>query len=410
MNNYMKMAVALVALLAITGCRCDNGHGYTGQGSQKTGPQKVEAQNFLMDSTQFDLGAVISKLKQGDIQNAEELTKWINMTPGINNVDIDKDGKVDEIHVTEEQNGSGKYVLPVHANPLTADPTVISEISFTQNTQTGQMEVAGAYPQYVRGYHSHYYHHTLTGSHIGDMMFYSWLLSPRPMYVGAYHPGMYYGGAPRSTMSQQQLSSTRTTSYQKHNVSPTKKQERPSSYKPQSNATKKSSASMQKKGYGDSKLSSRKGSSTGYKDRGTGSKSKASGWGSSKSGSKSSWGSGRSGGSRSGGFRSGGGSRKSNAIYKHDIEYLTPSERANMAQELYSLPIAEWSYNDADMNDDRRHVGIITQDVGPGPMVTSDMDEVDLYGYTSMAVIAIQELKAEIEVLKHHDSCSMTCQ
>lgn len=414
MNKYsMYVAVLVLAAIALTGCK-ENRHSGV---QEKT---HVQAESFLMSAEQFDLGLVVAKIKEGSLKNAEELAQFINTTPGVNNVDIDKDGKIDEASVVEEQ-ADGQYTLVVRAHPVTGEPTVISEIGISKSA-TG-VHVSGAYPQYVHGYQNHYYNHTLTGSHIGDMMFYSWLFSPRPVYYPTYHRGVYMS-QPRPVLSGSQLTSTRTKTYEKTKVSPVKKQTRPSTYKPRSTATKKSVASASKKGFGDSKLGGRKGATKSYSDRGTSTKKKATGFGSTpKSTPKKSWGSSPSKKSYSSpsrpSYRSSPsyGSRKSSAEYKYDIRYLSAEERAEVASQLYSLPLAEWSYNDAIENDDRRHLGIITQDVGPGPVVTSDGKQVDLYGYTSIAIAAIQEQQRTIEVmqqeitsLRHHDTAAQICQ
>ena len=50
---------------------------------------------------------------------------------------------------------------------------------------------------------------------------------------------------------------------------------------------------------------------------------------------------------------------------------------------------------------ERQHLGFIIEDVEPSPSVDSQHDQVDLYGYTSMAIAALQEQHHEIESLKH---------
>jgi len=87
----------------------------------------------------------------------------------------------------------------------------------------------------------------------------------------------------------------------------------------------------------------------------------------------------------------------SRAKYKQDIEYLSEGERAKLASDLQSIPLVRYRYKEGS---EREHLGFIIEDVEPSPSVDSRRDQVDLYGYTSMAVAALQQQHAEIEALK----------
>ena len=87
----------------------------------------------------------------------------------------------------------------------------------------------------------------------------------------------------------------------------------------------------------------------------------------------------------------------SRAKYKTDIEYLSGAERAKLANDVQSIPLVRYRYKDAP---EREHLGFIIEDVEPSPSVDSVHDRVDLYGYTSMAIAALQEQRREIESLK----------
>lgn len=92
-----------------------------------------------------------------------------------------------------------------------------------------------------------------------------------------------------------------------------------------------------------------------------------------------------------------GGCPKSRAEYKTDIEYLSTTECEKLADDLQSIPLVRYRYKDGP---EREHLGFIIEDVEPSPSVDAKNDRVDLYGYTSMAVAAIQEQHREIEALK----------
>jgi hypothetical protein len=88
----------------------------------------------------------------------------------------------------------------------------------------------------------------------------------------------------------------------------------------------------------------------------------------------------------------------SRAKYKQDIEYVSRDERAKLASDIQSIPLVRYRYKDGP---EREHLGFIIEDIEPSPSVDSKHDQVDLYGYTSMAVAALQQQHAEIEALKH---------
>src|SRR5205814_1297888 len=87
----------------------------------------------------------------------------------------------------------------------------------------------------------------------------------------------------------------------------------------------------------------------------------------------------------------------SRAKYKENIEYLSSVERARLADDVQSIPLVRYLYKDAP---EREHLGFIIEDIEPSPSVDSRRDQVDLYGYTSMAVAALQQQHAQIETLR----------
>lgn len=94
-----------------------------------------------------------------------------------------------------------------------------------------------------------------------------------------------------------------------------------------------------------------------------------------------------------------GGCPKSRARYKHDIRYLPDAELERVRDELVATPLATWRYNHEGERG-REHLGFIIDDNPASPAVASDGDHVDLYGYTSMAVAAIQMQQKQIADLE----------
>ncbi len=96
----------------------------------------------------------------------------------------------------------------------------------------------------------------------------------------------------------------------------------------------------------------------------------------------------------------------SRRAYKTDIDYLDEEALRKVHDTLLGYRLSTYRYK-ADPAPSPRHLGFIIDDVGPGPSVAADGEHVDLYGYASMAVAAIQvqakqieELQREVRVLR----------
>lgn len=84
--------------------------------------------------------------------------------------------------------------------------------------------------------------------------------------------------------------------------------------------------------------------------------------------------------------------------HKADIEYLDDAGRESFAREIERMRLATYRYK-ADPQG-RTHLGFIMEDVEPSASADSAHGVVDLYGYMSMAVAALQEQRGEIDRLK----------
>jgi len=94
-----------------------------------------------------------------------------------------------------------------------------------------------------------------------------------------------------------------------------------------------------------------------------------------------------------------GGCPISSARFKRDIDYLSESELRELYGELRRFRLATYRYRAAGPAD-RQHLGFIIEDVGTSAAVDAKHDRVDLYGYASMAVAALQVQAAQIESLQ----------
>jgi hypothetical protein len=86
--------------------------------------------------------------------------------------------------------------------------------------------------------------------------------------------------------------------------------------------------------------------------------------------------------------------------YKTDIDYLDNGDLQRLHDELMRYRLATWRYK-GEVDGAAPHLGFIIDDVAPSASVTGRTgDSVDLYGYTSMAVAAMQAQAQEIESLR----------
>lgn len=223
MGSHRRIAL-LVGLVVAAGA-CSSRKDYRSPGPVKA---KVE---YKMDAADFDLETVVGLLKTKQVKDAEELQKKVNdPESGINNVDLDGDKMVDFIAVKEERQDDNQRQLDFLAFPSSksgSDPTPIGSVSFEVGQDKQQLTVVGAYPSYVNGYASASYMYTVpyTGPSFGEMLFLSWLFSPRPVFV--YAPYHTWGYRPYGVMAPAGVLTRRTTYRTEARVAPVQRQAPP---------------------------------------------------------------------------------------------------------------------------------------------------------------------------------------
>jgi hypothetical protein len=84
---------------------------------------------------------------------------------------------------------------------------------------------------------------------------------------------------------------------------------------------------------------------------------------------------------------------------KTDIRYLDDPALTAAADEARKLKLATWWYK-GEPQAGRPHLGFVIDDRPTSPAVAGDGRHVDLYGYTSLAIAALQVQQAEIEALR----------
>jgi hypothetical protein len=228
MTNNRKLALALI--VAVGGPACSSRKDY-----RSPGPVKAQVE-YKMDAAEFDLETVVGLLKTKQVKDAEELQKKINdPASGINNVDLDGDKMVDFVTVKEERHSDSQRQLDFLAFPSSkggADPTPIASVSFQVGQDSQQLTVVGAYPSYVNGYASSNYVYTVpyTGPSFGEMLFLSWMFSPRPVYM--YAPYHTFGYRPYGVMASSSLVTRRTSYRTEARVAPVQRQAPPAGAAP----------------------------------------------------------------------------------------------------------------------------------------------------------------------------------
>jgi hypothetical protein len=84
---------------------------------------------------------------------------------------------------------------------------------------------------------------------------------------------------------------------------------------------------------------------------------------------------------------------------KKDIHYLTSDERQQLNDELMDFRVATYRYK-TESAEEREHLGFIIDDVAPSPAVLASGDRVDMYGYSTMTVAALQIQARQIAALE----------
>jgi ribosomal protein L29 len=82
---------------------------------------------------------------------------------------------------------------------------------------------------------------------------------------------------------------------------------------------------------------------------------------------------------------------------KTDLRYLSAQDLDRYAHELRRIRLATYRYRGAS---GPTRLGFVLEDLPPGAVVDPERDMADLYGYTSLAVAALQAQAREIDALK----------
>ena len=156
---------------------------------------------IVVNQTQPNIGENLNLQALGEIirksSNPEEIEKKINEPDGINNLDLDGDGKIDYLKVTEYGKGS-EHGYSICAVLKDGEPEVANVVINTLPNQQAQMSLNGN-PNYY-GNQNNTYQSTFSST---DFLLLAYLMRPNyGYYHSPYYYGHYgYGYGPRSILS-----------------------------------------------------------------------------------------------------------------------------------------------------------------------------------------------------------------
>ena len=155
----------------------------------------------------LDLQALSELVKKAD--SAESLETALNKPDGINNLDLNEDGKVDFIKVEEYGNKTDAHGFSLTVEPEKGEVQEVASIEISESGEDADVEVRGNEQLYGR---NHYYH-----SHYPRSSFLLWgyFMRPHPFYASrwgyGYYPRYYGGGYAPVGRSVYSRRVTRTT-------------------------------------------------------------------------------------------------------------------------------------------------------------------------------------------------------
>lgn len=185
MKNILLVATSVLTVFLYS-CGSSNDRQYPQQQNRVTVSPMSNDVNIQADAsnTAFDVSALSAVVqKSADPKVLEQ--KINDPATNINNLDLDKDGKIDYLTVTETGDNQ-MQISDAAVNP----PTVVAKLTITpdNNNQTANLQIQGT-PAYCGPNYDYYQPHIS----FGEMLFMAYLLRPHPYYMPMYGYGHYPG-------------------------------------------------------------------------------------------------------------------------------------------------------------------------------------------------------------------------
>ncbi len=186
MNTLIKIGVCVFAFVVFSSMvsQCGRRSSITQPSYQSAPPPQVSTQVVLKQLAEgLDLKAVTELAKKS--KDAADFESRLNAKDeAVNNIDLNEDGKVDYINVTEYGTGNTRgFSLTTELSPGKVQE--IATIEFEKNQDQTTVQAAGNPSLYG----PNYYHHSSFG--LTDALLVGWLFSNRSSYSSPYGYGHY---------------------------------------------------------------------------------------------------------------------------------------------------------------------------------------------------------------------------
>jgi hypothetical protein len=218
--NWLVLLITITSSLLISGCETDCATAPQSQrelASERPSISPIDQyrifdQNssvyngnlnpYIMHAEDFDLQAVLSLIHPANIiqspRDLAELEMIINdPTSGINNVDLDQDGRVDYVGCVES-NLNGRHAIDFvaypSADPRNTQPIIIASLSIIRIVNPQRLIFEAGYAEYVYGYDEWFYYDVFYYDVFSpSWLFLTWWWNLRPLYHAIYYnDGPYY--------------------------------------------------------------------------------------------------------------------------------------------------------------------------------------------------------------------------
>ena len=184
MNALTKIGVGMFALIVFFSMFSQCGRQRVVASSKPVTETATATDVILKEFAKgLDLNAVTALAKKS--KDAADFERLLNsQSEAVNNIDLNEDGKVDYIEVTEYGSGDRRgFSLTTEISPGKIQE--IATIDFQKNAETTVVQTTGNSSLYGPGH----YHHSSFG--MTDALLMGWLFSNRPSYSSPYGYGNY---------------------------------------------------------------------------------------------------------------------------------------------------------------------------------------------------------------------------
>lgn len=237
MRKLFLLSFSLIATLLVSSCK-ENQHS---NAQVVVTPQSTSS--VVVNPEAAGLGESLNLQALGELvkssKDSQTIENALNQTGSINNLDLDGDGKVDYIKVTEYGDGNSRgfsFTVDLPNN----ESQEIATVEVNKGTSDAQMSIQGN--QQLYGANNHY--HSSFG--LSDLIIMNYLFSYHRPYYSPYHYGYYpsyyhpYASVPVSSYRNRVSTTTRTST-----ITRTSSSKSPSSIK-SPNASKSSKVVSQR--------------------------------------------------------------------------------------------------------------------------------------------------------------------